>query len=185
MKIDKPNSKEDFYYSRYIDVALEDDLLSSLEASRRKTLTLFSNVSDDQANFKYEEGKWTVKEVLAHCIDTERILSYRALCFSRKEEMMLPGFNQDTYQNEDNTSFQTIADLLEEYDLIRRSTIHLFKRMKSDNLDFVGIASNVDISPRELGWTIAGHDLHHLGVLEEKYQISPPTRGSASINFNA
>lgn len=185
MKIDKPALRDNFYFSRYIDLALEGDLLASLEASYEETTNLLRSLTEAQASFKYQEDKWTVKEVLAHCIDTERILSYRALCFSRKEELMLPGFDQDQYQEEENSTFRSLPDLLEEYELVRRSTIHLFKRMKSENLDFTGIASNVDISPRELGWTIAGHDLHHLNVLKEKYKIDAPNRGSVSISFDA
>ncbi len=184
MKIKKPVSRNDFYFSRYINLTLEDDLISSLEASRIKMIKLLGALTKTQANFKYQEDKWTVKEVLAHCIDTERILAYRALCFSRKEVFVLPGFDQDNYANEGSVSSLSISDLLEEYELIRSSTVHLFRRMKIENLDYEGIASDVDISPRELGWTIAGHDLHHLRVLEEKYLESTSNRGSVSLNFS-
>ena len=184
MKINKPAArKEEFYFSRYINRALEDDLISSLENSRLKTIELLGSINEEQENFSYQADKWTVKEVLAHCIDTERILAYRALCFSRNEELMLPGFDQDVYAKDSVSSNISMSNLLEEYDLVRRSTLHLFKRMKTENLDFMGIASNAEISPRELGWTIAGHDLHHLHVLQEKYLLDTPKAGSFSINL--
>ncbi|MFK7785001.1 MAG: DinB family protein [Crocinitomicaceae bacterium] len=182
MTILKPSTKENFYFSRYIDVALKDDLISSLETSRNEVLETLESISEAQSKYKYAEDKWTIKEVVSHCIDTERILSYRALCFSRKEELMLPGFDQDKYANEDAVSGISFADLLQEYNLVRQSTILFFKRMNVENLDFQGIASNVEISPRELGWTIAGHDLHHLKVIREKYLIG--NQGSGSVNFN-
>lgn len=184
MEINRPAKREGFYFSRYIDLTIEDDLISSLEASRSKMIALLGSINETQANFAYAQDKWSIKQVLAHCIDTERILAYRAMCFSRNEEMMLPGFDEDSYAKEETSSRISTPQLLEEYDLVRRSTILLFKRMKSENLDFEGIASNVTVSARELGWTIAGHDLHHMKVLEEKYLLNAQSRGSVSIKFN-
>lgn len=184
MEINRPTKKEDFYFSQYIDLTSEDDLISSLEASRMKTLSLFGNMSEAEANYTYAPDKWSIKQVLAHCIDTERVLAYRAMCFSRKEEMMLPGFDQDQYTKEEISASLPLPQLLEEYDLVRRSTIHLFLRMKSENLDYVGIANQVDISARELGWVIAGHDLHHLNVLVEKYGVNPQNGTSTNLKID-
>jgi len=184
MTILKPSLKENFYFSRYIDVALKDDLISSLETSRKEVLETLESLSETQSKYKYAKDKWTIKEVLSHCIDTERILAYRALCFSRKEEFMLPGFNQDKYAKEDAAFGVPFADLLQEYSLVRQSTILLFKRMNVENLDFQGIASNVEISPRELGWTIAGHDIHHLKVIREKYLIDKQASGLVNLTIN-
>ena len=182
MTITKPASRDNFYFSRYIKLVLKDDLISSLEASRTEMMEVLQPLSEIQSTYAYQEGKWTIKEVLSHCIDTERILAYRALCFSRKEELMLPGFDQDLYAKEDGASGVSFSDLLQEYDLVRRSTILLFKRMNVENIDFPGIASDVEISPRELGWTIAGHDLHHLKVIQEKYLIQ--NKGGGHVNLN-
>lgn len=184
MTITKPDSRDDFYFSRYINLALKDDLISSLEASRTEMMETLSSLSENQAEYKYQDDKWAIKEVLAHCIDTERILVYRALCFSRKEELMLPGFDQDVYAKEDNAAGVSFSDLLQEYDLVRRSTILLFKRMNIENIDFGGIASNVEISPRELGWTIAGHDLHHLKVIREKYLTTNQGPGGFNLSLS-
>lgn len=184
MTITKPSPREDFYFSRYINVALKDDLISSLETSRKEVLETLERLSEREADYRYAEGKWSIKEVLSHCMDTERILCYRALCFSRKEELMLPGFDQDKYANEDVSSGIPFADLLQEYNLLRQSTILFFKRVNAENLDFQGIASNVDITARELGWTIAGHDIHHLRVIEEKYLINKQGPGSVNLNLS-
>jgi uncharacterized damage-inducible protein DinB len=184
MTILKPSPREDFYFSRYINLTHKEDLISSLEASRQEVMEVLEPLSETQSKYKYQEGKWTIREVLTHMIDTERILSYRALCFSRKEELMLPGFDQDNYANEAPVSGIPFADLLQEYNLIRQSTILLFKRMNAENIDFAGIASNVEISPRELGWTIAGHDLHHLKVIREKYLTSNQGPGAFNLNLS-
>ena len=109
MKINKPEQRNDFYFSRYINIALENDLISSLEASEKNISKLYESLNEEQGNHSYQDGKWTTKEVLAHCIDTERILAYRALCFSRKEENTLPGFEQDDYAKEDNGSISSIS----------------------------------------------------------------------------
>lgn len=173
MIIHRPEPKDQFYFSRYIDLTSEEDLISALEASRLKTIKCFASINELQGNYAYAEGKWSIKQVLAHCIDTERVFAYRATCFSRKEKLILPGFDQDQYTQEELSSRLPLPQLLEEYDLVRRSTILLFMRMKTENLDFEGIANQVAISARELGWAIAGHDLHHLSVLEERYGVKP------------
>lgn len=184
MTITKPASRKEFYFSKYINIALKDDLISSLIASRDEVIDTLQPLNEEQSNYAYQAGKWTIKEVLSHCIDTERILAYRALCFSRNETAELPGFDQDNYAKEDPASDIPFKDLVEEYALIRRSTILLFKRMKQKNLDFSGIASNVEISARELGWTIAGHDLHHLKVIRERYLHSNQGPGSVNLNLS-
>ena len=184
MIISKPSPREEFYFSRYIDLATKEDLISSLEASRKEVQEVLEPLSETQSNYKYAEDKWTIKDVLSHMIDTERILAYRALCFSRKEELMLPGFDQDLYAIEAPVSRISITELLQEYHSIRQSTILLFKRMNAENIDFAGIASNVEISPRELGWTIAGHDLHHLKVIREKYLASNQGPGAFNLNLS-
>lgn len=184
MTINKPTPRDNFYFSRYTKQALKDDLISSLIASRDEVIETLQPLSEEQSNYKYQAGKWTIKEVLSHCIDTERILAYRALCFSRNEIAELPGFDQDQYAKEDPASDIPFKDILEEYALIRRSTILLFKRMKQKNIDFSGIASDVEISPRELGWTIAGHDMHHIKVIREKYLSSNQGPGSVNLNLS-
>lgn len=181
MAITKPTPKENFYFSRYIDLTSGDDLIYALDKSHMSMMETLGKLSDQQSNYKYQEGKWTVKEVLSHCIDTERVLAYRAMCFSRNEIAELPDFDQDRYVKEDMASELQLSNLLEEYDLVRRTTVLLFKRMKAENLDFSGIASNTEITPRELGWTIAGHDLHHLNVLREKYLVD--NLGSGLVNL--
>ena len=184
MNIQQPTPREDLYFNRYIKLTSGNDLLASLESAYQEIIHYYGELSEEQANYAYAEGKWTIKQVLAHCIDTERILAYRALCFSRNEIAELPGFDQDTYANEENSSRIPLAELLEEYTVVRRSTLLLFKRMKSENLDFSGLASNNEISPRELGWTIAGHDIHHLHVLKEKYNDNPSSRGRVSLKID-
>jgi uncharacterized damage-inducible protein DinB len=182
MIISKPEPRNDFYYTRYIGIAPKEDLISSLEAARMEMNDTLEKLSETQANYRYQEDKWTVKQVLAHCIDCERILMYRALCFSRKEEIMLPGFDEDSYAKEEMSSNVSFQEVLQEYNHVRLANIMLFKRMKEENLDFMGIANDVEISPREIGWTVAGHDTHHLKVIRERYLIG--NQGPGAVNFS-
>ncbi len=184
MKIQQPTPREDFYFNRYIKLTSGDDLIASLESAHQEIIHYFQQLNEEQVDYAYDEGKWTIKEVLAHCIDTERVLAYRAMCFSRNEIAELPPFDEDNYAKEEASSQVSLSDLLEEYSLVRRSTILLFNRMKSENLDFSGLASNKEVSPRELGWTIAGHDIHHLHVLKERYTDNPSSRGRVSLKID-
>lgn len=184
MKIEQPTPREDFYFNRYIKLTSGNDLIASLETAYHEMISYFTELNEEQVDYAYAEGKWTIKQVLAHCIDTERILAYRALCFSRNETAELPGFDEDGYAKEEASSNIPLTDLLDEYAVVRKSTIHLFKRMKRENLDFSGLASDKEISPRELGWTIAGHDIHHLHVLKERYNDNPASRGRVSLKID-
>lgn len=167
--IHKASARENFYFSHYINLNVSVDLFDAFNVAEIEVVSLFSSIPVEKENYAYADGKWTVKHVLSHLIDTERILSYRALCFSRKETAILAGFDEDNYAKEDKVDHLTIQDLLEEYKAVRKASVFLFKRMNPQNLDFQGNANNALISARELGWTIAGHDLHHCNVIRERY----------------
>ena len=117
----------------------------------------------------YEEGKWTIKDILQHCIDTERVMAFRAMCFARNEQAVLPGFDENQYALNTTASTRTIDDLLEEYILLRQSTFTLFKSMNEKMLLNEGQANNTSIYPLALGYVVIGHAIHHMNVIEERY----------------
>jgi uncharacterized damage-inducible protein DinB len=168
--ITKPSPGESSDYAQsYIDHLTEDDLLEALSNNLLQTVSLFESVAKEKHNFRYAPGKWTVKELLQHIIDTERIFSYRALRFSRRDNTPLPSYDENLYAPNANTSVRSLEKLLEEYRLVRESSILLFESMTPEMLDFKGTASSVMYSARILGWFMAGHNLHHNKVLKVKY----------------
>ena len=127
--------------------------------------------TEQQLLYKYDKDKWTVKETIVHLIDDERIYSYRALCIARNEDQSLPGFNQDNYAFYSNANQRTIVDIIEEYESVRTATIQLFNNLPEDALSRTGYADHSRVSVRALVYHIAGHELHHIELLRERYGI--------------
>jgi uncharacterized damage-inducible protein DinB len=144
------------------------DVMELLEELQTSTYNLFSNMTEEKAAYAYAKDKWTIKQVLGHMIDTERVFAFRALCFSR-ERAVLPGFDQDVYV--DNTDFnsRTIQSLAAEFRATRESNLYLFGSFNESQLNRTGIASNNQVSVKALVYITAGHELHHLKILKEKY----------------
>lgn len=157
------------YYQNYInqvpDVALTEALRGSLEALNGPLQELLLAIGDTV----YETGKWTVKDILQHLIDTERVMSYRAMRFARLDETELPGFDQDPYVPAANAARRAVPVLLEELKAVRISSIYLFESLTYDMLQHSGIANGNRISVAALGFIIAGHQYHHLGIIRERY----------------
>lgn len=156
------------YYDRYISL-INDDVISVLEKQITSTVSLLNSVSEEKADYAYAEGKWTIKEVVGHMIDTERIMAFRALAIARGEKQPIPGFEQDDYVNAANFNRLSIKDLTEEFEAVRKSNIFLFKSFDEIDLNKRGIASGNEITVLALIFIIAGHELHHLKILKEKY----------------
>lgn len=166
----QPEADEyDPYYGRYVSLVDSSDIVSSLEKQARETHALLTGLTDQQANVRYAPGKWSVKEVLGHMNDTERIMSYRALRIARGDQTPIEGFEQDDYVPLGKFDGRTIADLLEEFAAIRQATIRLLSHFDAESATRRGTASNKPVSARALAYIIAGHELHHRRVLQEKY----------------
>ncbi len=157
------------YYFLYIDQVPAGDVLAMLEAQAAETMRLLEGVSEGQADFAYAPGKWTIKDVLAHVIDTERVFAHRALCFARREPAVLPDMDQDHWAASSGASHRTLASLLAELRLVRASTVAQFRGFDPDMLERVGTASDVEFRVRSFPWILAGHERHHRGVLEQRY----------------
>lgn len=158
-------------YAGYIANVPETDILSAIEQQSTETQKLLASLDETKAAYRYAEGKWSVKEVIGHFTDAERIFAYRALAFARGETQPLPGFEENDYVR--NASFDSwkLGDLAEHYALVRRSTLVLFQNFPDAAWTNRGIASDNPITVRAIAWTIVGHERHHVKVLRERYLV--------------
>jgi hypothetical protein len=157
------------YYDRYISLVTGDDIVSILDRQLPQTLSFLSNLSEEQAGFRYAPDKWSVKQVIGHMIDTERIMSYRALRIGRNDKTAIEGFEQDDYVRFGPFGHVRLADLLEEFGHVRHATVCLFRAFEPEAWLRRGLANQNEISVRALAYVIAGHELHHRRILREKY----------------
>ncbi|MBK7560731.1 MAG: DinB family protein [Chitinophagaceae bacterium] len=157
------------YFHRYINQVAEDDLLLVLEKQASSFLTFLENIPADKKDYRYAEGKWSLKELLQHIIDTERIFAYRALCIARKELAPLPGFDENSYADNSKADKRDWKELLEEFKIVRRSTQILFGSFDQEQSEASGIASGKPIYVLGIGFILAGHVNHHLTVIKERY----------------
>lgn len=158
------------YYALYVrQVDPERDLLTALRKGQEETLSYFKRLPEDKWSFAYDAGKWTPKEVLLHLIDTERIFSYRALRFARKDATDLPGFDQDAYVPPSGAKSRSVDSLLKEYSAVRQSSIALFENLDENMLAQRGSGSGNMFSARALGFINAGHEIHHKRIITERY----------------
>jgi len=170
MKVTELKSSEyDIAFKPYIDKVWEDSLLKSLKKGRKKTIKFFKKIPKSKLNFQYEEGKWTVKDILLHLIDSERAFAYRALQFSRSKEASLEGFDENEFVNNANANSRSVKSLLKEYKAVRKASICLFKHSSNENLQKSGKANNKALSVRAAGFLICGHELHHQQIIKERY----------------
>jgi len=166
----RPSSSEHApYYSRYIDLVPEGDILQILEVQGETTLRYLSSVTEEKAMFRYAPGKWSLKEVVGHVIDTERVFAFRAFAFSRNDRNPLPGMEQEDYAHGANYEQRPLRDILDEFREVRRSNLRLFRSFNDEMLMRKGIASGYEFSVRCLPYIIAGHELHHVEILRERY----------------
>jgi uncharacterized damage-inducible protein DinB len=157
------------YFEPYISKVKDEDILSFLQLQAKELLSIVENTDDIFLDDSYETGKWTMKELVIHLIDTERIFCTRALQIARGEAKSLPGYEQDDYVREADAARRTKESLLEEYIANRISTLAFFKGLSKQTHGKVGIANELNVSVRSLLYAIAGHEKHHLEVLKNKY----------------
>lgn len=157
------------YYEKYVSLITGNDIVTVLEAQRLQTLQLFAGRSERDGNFRYGPDKWSVKEVLGHINDAERIFAYRALRIARGDETPLASFEQDDYVKNGNFSERTLAELVEEFAAVRTSNIILFQTLNKTGWLRRGVASKSEVTVRALAYIIAGHELYHRRILDERY----------------
>ena len=157
------------YYQTYISKVNTDDLIGALKNGEKELVQLMQSLSEEKLNYRYAEGKWTIKEIIIHLMDVERVFTCRALRFSRNDKTPLPGFDEDEYRPASNASQRSLQSLLDEYHALRRSTIEFYRNVTPEMSLRTGIANGKEISVRALGFIIPGHEGHHLGVIKERY----------------
>lgn len=157
------------YFDRYINLVDDINLNDALMANGLSLLNTEKLNLEKLANKVYEPGKWTVNDILQHIIDTERIFIYRALRFARNDNTVLPGFDENTYAVEAKASNRTLESLIHEFDITRQSSICFFKSLDEVQLLRTGNCFNKNISVLAIGFTLAGHLIHHLNVIKERY----------------
>ena len=157
------------FYAPYINALGEVNLMEELEISLHDFIRFVQNIPMDKFDYRYAEGKWNIKEIIQHVIDTERIFAYRALRISRNDVTPLPGFDENYYVANTEAANRSIQDLLTEFSAVRHSNLFLFKSLSDEQLRRIGIASNAAVSVRAIGFIMIGHQKHHQKVFEERY----------------
>ena len=166
----KPKSNEyPSYYGRYIDLIDSDDILSVLENQNLEMSKLLSRISEEAASYRYAPEKWSVKEVIGHINDAERIFAHRAIRFARNDKTPLPGFEQNDYVKYANFDARTLIDLSEEFRVVRESTLTMVYSFEDEIFSREGTASELKFTVRAILYIIAGHESHHRQVIKEKY----------------
>jgi hypothetical protein len=173
MKLEFPNPSEyDPFYAGYISCVENPDVVSLLGKQQTEVHSLLGELSEEQANHRYAPDKWSLKQIVGHIIDTERLFDYRALCIARGETQELPGFEQDQYVATGRFDSRSFGSLLDEYDAVRSSSIHLFQNFDPSIWSNQGIANQVSFTVRALAFIVAGHEAHHLRVIKSKYLVA-------------
>ena len=157
------------YYKAYIDNSTDFNIVDGLKQNLDSVVAFYSSIPEQKHDFAYAEGKWTIKDVLIHIIDTERIFTYRALRIAREDYTPLVGFEQDDYVVSAKSSARSLVDILEEYKAVRQASIVLYQSFDSKMLVQIGQASGFPISVRAIGYILTGHENHHNKVIIDRY----------------
>lgn len=166
--IKKP-SPNGTWLDRYLELVPDESLIEGFKRQTSESLSLFSSISEEDSKFKYAEGKWTLKELLLHLIDTERLFGFRALAFARNESQPLPGFDEDAYVANSFANSRSWQSLIEEFIVARTNSVSLFAGFAPEVLEREGIANNNKMSVVGLGFATLGHEIHHIHVIKTKY----------------
>lgn len=160
------------FYKNYIELIDEPNIVQVLIQQGQQTYAVIQRLTTDEASHRYEKDKWSVKEIFGHLVDTERIMAYRALCISRGETTSLPGYDHETYVQEAEFENRSLQSISTEYDALRNSNISMFNSFSKNQTMRKGTANDVTVSVRGLAYIIAGHERHHMQILENKYDIN-------------
>ena len=164
-----PVDEANEYFHRYIALAEDGTVEHALTHSKGQVLATLAQIDEDKAGYRYAAGKWSIKELLQHIIDCERIFLNRAVRIARMDGTPMPGFDENDYASNSKADARPWADIVEEYELNRASSLAFFKGLDDDQLKAKGTANTVVLSVRAIGYLCAGHELHHNNVLCERY----------------
>lgn len=161
------------YYSTYVSHVPDGDILATLAAQHEQTQALIRGIPEARGGHRYAEGKWSIRESIGHMVDTERVFSYRAMSFARGDETHLPAFDENTWVANASFDARTLASLADEFRAVRAATVALLGNLNATEWSRIGKASIAYMSVRAAAWVIAGHELHHVGVLKSRYLQMP------------
>lgn len=164
-----PKNEYPDYYVDYIELVTEENIIEGLLHQKNEMITFFKSIPYTKHDYSYSHGKWTIKDILLHLIDAERIYAYRALRFARNDKTILSTFEENDYVGQAQANLRSLNDLLEEYIQVRTATISLFKQFSTKQLIQIGFVSNMSISVRAIGYIIQAHELHHKQIIQERY----------------
>lgn len=159
------------YFARYISLVPDGDILAALESQPAEMRRALGALSESQAGFRYAEGKWSIREVVGHVIDAERVFGYRALCVARGDTTPLPSFDENAYSSNAPHDDCPLAELLEEFETVRKGHILLFRHLRPEDWRRKGVANNFPVSPRGMAYNMTGHVFHHLYGLRDNYGV--------------
>ncbi|MDB4161982.1 DinB family protein [Bacteroidia bacterium] len=157
------------YFDGYLKLVGEDDVIEAMKNSKSEFAAWATDISEDKGTYAYQEGKWTVNEMLQHVIDTERIFQYRSLSIARGEMNELPGFDHNSYAKNSKANQRKLSDLISEFTRLRDASIDLYSSMDETNMRYKGMANGFVVQPVLFGYLITGHLRHHLNVLGARY----------------
>jgi hypothetical protein len=157
------------FYQRYLNAVTEKDVIKALKKNTRDFKKFLEKIPKKKIDFAYADGKWSIRQLLQHIIDAERVFAYRALSFSRKDPALLPGFDENDWATNAPATNRKWDDLVTEFTAVRKSNEFLFSSFNEDQLLSVGTASNNNINPLALGFICAGHAIHHMKIIKERY----------------
>ena len=157
------------YYETYVSKVSGEDVVETLERQGAETLALLRGLPEERGAHRYGEGKWSVKQLVGHLSDGERLFSYRALSIARGDSAPLPGMEQDVWMAGSDFDSRTLSDLIDEFEAVRAATLHLLRHLSPEAWARRGVASDNEVTVRALAYIIAGHEAHHLKVLRERY----------------
>jgi uncharacterized damage-inducible protein DinB len=170
-KIPKPTDLEyAVYYEPFLQKLSTDiNIFKQLKDNATTIKLLLASLTEQQLTTPYAQDKWTIKDILQHLIDFERVLIYRAMCFARNDKRPIPFFDENEYVKQANATNQSIKKLLKDYKAVRQGTLAFFDNQTAATLKRSGIASNYTMSVRACAWIICGHEMHHINVIKERY----------------
>ena len=157
------------WYHKYVNQVQEQDLITAIQTNTDSSIQFFRSIPEEKWSHRYAKDKWSIREMVQHIIDAERIFSYRALCFARGEKASLPGFEENDYAAASKADNRSKEELIEEFETVRRSIHQLFSSFDEEQLSSVGVANNNPISVNAIGFIIPGHVQHHINILKERY----------------
>lgn len=157
------------FYKGYVSLVSDQPLITALNQSKERALKLFKTITEERSSYSYQDGKWTIKELINHVIDAERVFAYRALTFARNDKAELPGFEENEWVVSSRANNRSIENLVGQYEQVSASTMMLFKSFDAEMLNCVGAASGAQFNVANIGFIIAGHETHHINIMKERY----------------